>query len=86
MTNKRKSMKSDAEKVAEKMYDPADYQKDDQLSKGMAVTHEQVSDDYTEGTIDGAIDAVDDNGNLINHHGEKMTNDRRRGENGGKKE
>ncbi|QTN00258.1 DUF4025 domain-containing protein [Sediminibacillus dalangtanensis] len=76
MANNRKAMNKNAEKVAEKMYDPSDYQKNDQLSKGMAVTHEQVSDDYTEGTIDGAIDEVDDNGNLKNHHGKDISNKR----------
>ncbi|SDM17113.1 YozQ family protein [Sediminibacillus halophilus] len=76
MTDKRKAMKKDAEKVAEKMYDPSDYQKKDPLSKGLAVTHEQVSDDYTEGTIEGAIDEVDDNGNLIDHQGKDISNKR----------
>ncbi|WP_053218710.1 YozQ family protein [Virgibacillus senegalensis] len=76
MTNDRKDQKKQAEKVAEKMYDPSDYQKNDSLSKGMAVTHEQVSDNYTEGTIEGAIDEVDENGNLISHQGKSISSKR----------
>ncbi|WP_077624890.1 YozQ family protein [Sediminibacillus massiliensis] len=70
--NKKKADIRDAEKVAEKMYDPFDYSKDDQVSHGLAVTHEQVSDDYTEGTIDGRIDDVDENGKLASSKGEKI--------------
>ncbi|MFD1337425.1 YozQ family protein [Oceanobacillus iheyensis] len=38
--------------VADKTYQYSDYYKDDQLSKGMATSHEQVSDTYMEGTVD----------------------------------
>ncbi|RKQ32973.1 YozQ family protein [Oceanobacillus halophilus] len=45
-----------AKTVAEKTYQYSDYYSDDQLSKGMAVTHEQVSDTYMEGTADREAD------------------------------
>ncbi|WP_416148678.1 YozQ family protein [Salipaludibacillus sp. HK11] len=54
-------------------YQPSDYEKSDDQSKGLAVTHEQVSDTFTEGTIDGKIDKVDEEGNLISHEGENLT-------------
>ncbi|WP_085993788.1 YozQ family protein [Oceanobacillus senegalensis] len=41
-----------AKTVAEKTYQYSDYYSNDQLSKGMAETHEQVSDTYMEGTVD----------------------------------
>ncbi|MFD2761713.1 YozQ family protein [Lentibacillus juripiscarius] len=46
----------DSRKVAEKDYEPSNYQEDTQFEKGMAVTHEQVSDGYKEGTIDRKVD------------------------------
>lgn len=38
--------------VANKNYDPADYEDSNELSQGLAVTHEQVGDVYKVGTID----------------------------------
>ncbi|MRG87301.1 YozQ family protein [Salinibacillus xinjiangensis] len=49
---KRKSGQS----PADKNYEPEDYQKKDQLSAGLAETHEQASDTLTEGTVDGKIE------------------------------
>ncbi|WP_225435312.1 YozQ family protein [Bacillus aerolatus] len=34
------------------------YEQSGEIEKGLAVTHEQVSDSYTEGTIDGEIDEL----------------------------
>jgi hypothetical protein len=45
--------------LAGRTYEPADYNKKDELSQGLAMTHEQASDSLTEGTIDGKIDDVD---------------------------
>lgn len=42
--------------IAENSYDPSDYQSSKEVDKGLAITHEQVSDTYVEGTIDGVID------------------------------
>lgn len=61
-----------SEKIAEKSYEPADYGSNDETDKGLAMTHEQVSDAYMEGTIDGSIDQVDENGELKSHDGEKI--------------
>lgn len=44
------------EEVAEKMYDPSFYKGISQTEKGLAVTHEQVSDVYVEGTNDGNVE------------------------------
>ncbi|WP_080848871.1 YozQ family protein [Cytobacillus gottheilii] len=44
--------------LAGRSYRPDDYNKEDQLSSGLAHTHEQVSDTLTEGTIDGKIENV----------------------------
>ncbi|MEC3607197.1 YozQ family protein [Bacillus glycinifermentans] len=42
--------------VAGKYFDTSDYKGTTQLEKGLAETHEQVSDDYFEGTIDQNLD------------------------------
>ncbi|MFA9559824.1 YozQ family protein [Evansella sp. AB-rgal1] len=68
--NKKTDKKS--EKIAEKSYEPANYQSNDETEKGLAITHEQVSDAYMEGTIDGSIDQVDKNGELKSDAGEKI--------------
>jgi hypothetical protein len=61
-----------ADHVADKMYEAADYKSDNPMDKGIGLTHEQVSDTYTEGTIDGKIDAVDKDGQLKSHDGEPL--------------
>lgn len=48
----------DSSKLANRYYTPEDYKKNDQLSSGLATTHEQVSDTYTEGEIRPVIDDV----------------------------
>jgi hypothetical protein len=45
--------------IAGRTYDSSDYQKKDQLSSGLATTHEQFSDSYVEGEIGAVIDDVD---------------------------
>lgn len=50
------TLENSAGKVAEKTYQPSDYEKHSTISQGLAVTHEQASDDYMEGTNDGTID------------------------------
>ncbi|RYG71444.1 DUF4025 domain-containing protein [Lentibacillus lipolyticus] len=58
MPKKPNSVSSeDSRKVAERDYEPSNYQGNTQFEKGMAETHEQVSDDYKEGTIDRKIDS-----------------------------
>ncbi|SFC79046.1 Protein of unknown function [Bacillus sp. OV322] len=47
--NKKQNSTSE---IAGKHFKVEDYKKDDQLSSGLAETHEQVSDDYMAGTID----------------------------------
>ncbi|WP_077325258.1 YozQ family protein [Virgibacillus siamensis] len=58
MPDKRKNRidKKDSSKIAEHNYDSSYYQGKDQFEKGLAETHEQVSDDYKEGTIDQKSD------------------------------
>ncbi|WP_226035987.1 YozQ family protein [Aquibacillus saliphilus] len=70
--NNKKVSQQDANKVAEKTYDPSDYQSTDQLSQGTAITHEQASDGYTEGSIDGKIDSVGKDGKLNGKKGEDI--------------
>jgi hypothetical protein len=47
-------------KIAGRQYEVEDYQRSDTLSAGLAMTHEQVSDTYTEGEIHAVIDDQDD--------------------------
>lgn len=59
MANKQQDdLQAQSSSISDKQYDPADYQKNDSLSQSFAVTHEQVSDTYTEGTVDGVIENV----------------------------
>lgn len=44
--------------LANRVYKPEDYQMSDQISSGLATTHEQVSDTYTEGEIKAVINDV----------------------------
>ncbi|NRD76361.1 YozQ family protein [Bacillus sp. BRMEA1] len=46
--------------VAGSFYHPSYYQENDTLSKGLATTHEQVSDTYAEGEIGAVIDGGQD--------------------------
>lgn len=43
-------------KLAGRTFDPSDYKGTSQLEKGLATTHEQVGDDYTEGTVDQLLE------------------------------
>ncbi|MEC1548845.1 YozQ family protein [Bacillus rugosus] len=54
--NHNKENINDTTDVAGKYFDPSDYKGSTQLEKGLAETHEQVSDDYFEGTIDQNLD------------------------------
>ncbi|MFZ3588708.1 YozQ family protein [Bacillus sp. DJP31] len=39
--------------IAGKQYNPAFYESSSEVEKGLAITHEQASDTYMVGTIDG---------------------------------
>jgi hypothetical protein len=59
MTEKnRKTENEKSAEVAEKMYEASDYKGSTDLEKGLATTHEQVSDTYVEGTVDGVMEDV----------------------------
>jgi hypothetical protein len=45
--------------VANKYYEPSDYKKKNELSSGLAITHEQVSDTWSEGNSEAVIDDYD---------------------------
>ncbi|MGP4068926.1 YozQ family protein [Halobacillus sp. B29] len=70
------SKKQKIEQIAERSYESADYEKNDETSRGLSVTHEQVSDTMTEGTIDGNIDQLDKDGNVISHEGKPLSRER----------
>ncbi|KAF0823222.1 YozQ family protein [Cytobacillus firmus] len=44
--------------IAGRYYEAEDYKRNDQLSSGLATTHEQVSDTYMEGQADAVIEDV----------------------------
>ena len=50
--------KDNGKNVAGRIFDVQDYDKKDEISAGLAMTHEQATDDYTEGTIDGRMENV----------------------------
>ena len=70
--NNKKEIIENAKKVAGKMYSVSDYESKEELDKGIAITHEQVSDNYMEGTIDGKIDRVNRDGELETHDGKSL--------------
>jgi len=48
--------KTNNTKIEEKNFQPEDYTNKSGLESGLAVTHEQVNDTLTEGTIEAKID------------------------------
>ncbi|WP_431804325.1 YozQ family protein [Halobacillus andaensis] len=64
--------------IGDRKYEAADYERNDETSKGLADTHEQVSDTLTEGTYDAKIDEVDEDGHLITHKGKNIQSDKRK--------
>ncbi|PLR97690.1 YozQ family protein [Bacillus sp. T33-2] len=42
----QKDKNKESVKIAGRFFDVADYNRDDQVSRGLAITHEQVSDNY----------------------------------------
>ncbi|HZG72680.1 MAG TPA: YozQ family protein [Chondromyces sp.] len=56
MTNKRKEVNST--ELAGRHFEMEDYKRNDELSQGLAITHEQATDSWTEGTIDGVMENV----------------------------
>ncbi|GAB3807997.1 DUF4025 domain-containing protein [Virgibacillus kimchii] len=69
---REKTSLENSSKVAKKMYDVSYYKSNEAIDQGMAITHEQVSDNYTEGTIDGKIDELNKEGALKTHDGEPL--------------
>lgn len=67
-----KMNQKESNEVAEKNYDVTGYQSNNQAEKGMAITHEQATDAYTEGTIEAKIDQLDEQGELKSHNGEDI--------------
>jgi hypothetical protein len=55
-----KDRNRESTKLAGRYYQPEDYNGQDQLSSGLAITHEQASDTWTEGEIKATIDNTND--------------------------
>ncbi|MBU8906861.1 YozQ family protein [Desertibacillus haloalkaliphilus] len=53
---RKQSKKAKSTDVAENSYHPSDYDSSLEVEQGLSFTHEQVSDAYVEGTVDGQID------------------------------
>lgn len=51
------------------MYEAADYQRNDELSNGLAMTHEQASDSYAEGEVGGDIERTSAATDELNRRG-----------------
>nr|WP_238332923.1 YozQ family protein [Brevibacillus laterosporus] len=68
MTRQKKETmneKTTSNQFVTKSYDINDYQSNDTQSKGLAGTHEQVSDSYAMGTVEGANIREEDNEDII---------------------
>lgn len=59
-------------KAVEKMNPVFDNQGSNMTDDGIAITHEQISDTFMEGTIDGQIDSVNKDGSLKSHDGGEL--------------
>ncbi|WP_047980115.1 YozQ family protein [Ornithinibacillus contaminans] len=70
--SKDKNEVNKSKEVAEKYYDASGYQSSNEAEKGLAITHEQATDAYTEGTVDGQIDQLDEQGELKQNKGEDL--------------
>jgi hypothetical protein len=55
---KKNTPNNDNLKLAGRDYQVEDYNRDDQLSSGLATSHEQVSDSYMVGEVDSLIGDV----------------------------
>jgi hypothetical protein len=55
---KKDTPNNDNLKLAGRDYQVEDYKRDDQLSSGLATSHEQVSDSYMVGEVDSLIGDV----------------------------
>ncbi len=53
-----KDNQNNTKDLAGRYYEVEDYKREDQLSSGLATTHEQVSDSYMEGEIQPVIEDV----------------------------
>ncbi|TRZ37275.1 DUF4025 domain-containing protein [Niallia circulans] len=52
--------KTNGTPIAGKIYNSDDYKSTESVSKGLAETHEQTSDTYMEGTVDGLTENAAD--------------------------
>ncbi|USK61542.1 YozQ family protein [Peribacillus asahii] len=52
MDKKKRIVNKEDLLIAGRTFDSSDYDGTSQLEQGLAITHEQVGDDYTEGTVD----------------------------------
>ncbi|MDV2582958.1 YozQ family protein [Alkalibacillus haloalkaliphilus] len=59
MSKQKRESEKASHKIAEENYKNEHEQGDTQFEKGLAETHEQVSDDYHEGTIDRKLGKED---------------------------
>ena len=64
-----KNRMNNSNEVAEKNYDASGYKSSNQVEKGLATTHEQATDVYTEGTVDAKLDQLDEQGELKTYNG-----------------
>jgi hypothetical protein len=55
--------------LAGRVFATADYNRNDELSNGLAVTHEQASDSYTEGEAGGKIERPSGAKDELNNRG-----------------
>lgn len=71
--NKKEDVATEnAMKIAGKNFDPSYYDSDNEVEKALAITHEQVSDVFTEGTSNGKIDELNKKSELKTHDGKKL--------------
>ncbi|WP_227935637.1 YozQ family protein [Alkalihalobacillus deserti] len=59
MANNKNEKLPKTEEVAERSFQAEDVHSSNEVEQGLATTHEQVSDTFVEGTIDGKIDDVE---------------------------
>ncbi|WP_224752264.1 YozQ family protein [Metabacillus arenae] len=60
---KKEEHQEDTSKIAGREFSFNDYKSNDETAEGLAITHEQISDNFAEGTIEGELQK--ENGEVV---------------------
>ncbi|CAH0347142.1 YozQ family protein [Bacillus sp. CECT 9360] len=61
--SEKEQQQANSSKIAGRTFEFEDYNRDDEVSSGLAVTHEQISDNYTTSALDSAVENMEESKN-----------------------